>query len=135
MQARSESAPYHQVQDSLDFQLVRGRLRAQEGSPADAVLAARNALKEKRYGSEAAARYALVTALTRARQFKEAESEVQKLLSGKQASPMIQQLAAHTAMPRTRGDVSARQRTASWARSGRAEFPIAMRTLRRNRSR
>jgi predicted Zn-dependent protease len=33
----------------------------------------------------------------RARQFKEAESEVQKLLSGKPA-PMIQQLAAHTAL-------------------------------------
>ena len=97
MQARSEAAPYQQVQDSLDFQLVRARLRAQEGSPADAVLAARNALKEKRYGSETAARYALVTALVRARQFKEAESEVQKLLSGKPA-PMIQQLAAHTAL-------------------------------------
>ena len=97
MQARSEAAPYQQVQDSLDFQLVRARLRAQEGSPADAVLAARNALKEKRYGSETAARYALVTALVRARQFKDAESEVQKLLPGKPA-PMIQQLAAHTAL-------------------------------------
>jgi predicted Zn-dependent protease len=37
MEARSESAPYHQVQDSLDFQLVRARLRAQEGTPQDAV--------------------------------------------------------------------------------------------------
>ncbi|MGA9163617.1 MAG: M48 family metalloprotease, partial [Thiobacillus sp.] len=41
MEARSESAPYQQVEDSLDFQLIRARLRAQEGSPADAVLAAR----------------------------------------------------------------------------------------------
>lgn len=98
MQARSEAAPYQQVEDSLDFQLVRARLRAQEGSPSDAVLAARNALKEKRYGSETAARYALVTALVRARQFKEAESEAQKLLSGKRVAPMIQQLAAHTAL-------------------------------------
>ena len=98
MQARSESAPYHQVQDSLDFQLVRARLRAQEGSPDDALAAARDALKEKRYGSETAARYALVTALVRARQFKEAEAEVQKLLSGKPAPPMIQQLAAYTAL-------------------------------------
>ena len=97
MQARSESAPYQQLQDSLDFQLVRARLRAQEGSPTDAVRAARNALKEKRYGSETAARYALVTALVRARQFREAESEVQKLLSSK-TSPMIQRLAAHTAL-------------------------------------
>ena len=86
------------MQDSLDFQLVRARLRAQEGSPDDALAAARDALKEKRYGSETAARYALVTALVRARQFREAEAEVQKLLSGKPAPSMIQQLAAYTAL-------------------------------------
>jgi len=98
MQSRSEDAPYQQVADSLDFQLVRARLRAQEGSPADAVGAARDALKEKRYSSETAARYGLVTALIRARQFKEAEAEVQKLLAGKPVHPMIQQLAAHSAL-------------------------------------
>jgi len=98
MEARSEATPYHQVEDSLDFRLVRARLRAQENSPQDAVLAARNVLKEKRYSSETAARYALATALIRARQFKEAEAEVQKLLSGKPAHPMIQNLAARTAL-------------------------------------
>jgi predicted Zn-dependent protease len=98
MEARSDSEPYRQIQDSLDFQLVRARLRAQENSPADAVLAARSALKEKRYSSETAARYSLVTALVRARQFEEAESEVQKLPTGKSSSPMIQQLSASTAL-------------------------------------
>jgi len=98
MQARSEATPYQQVEDSLDFQLVRARLRAQEDSPHDAVLAARNALKEKRYSSETAARYGLVTALLRANQFREAETEVGNLLSAKQVHPMIQQLAARTAL-------------------------------------
>jgi predicted Zn-dependent protease len=98
MESRSEATPYHQVEDSLDFQLVRARLRAQENSPQDAVLATRNVLKEKRYSSETAARYALATALSRARQFKEAEAEVQKLLSGKPVHPMIQQLAARIAL-------------------------------------
>jgi predicted Zn-dependent protease len=98
MEARSESARYQQVEDSLDFQLVRARLRAQEGTPHDAVLAARAALKDKRYSSETAARYALVAALLRARQFNEAETAVQKLLSGQPAHPMIQQLAARTAL-------------------------------------
>ncbi|HET9462778.1 MAG TPA: M48 family metalloprotease, partial [Thiobacillus sp.] len=98
MQARSEDASYQQVEDSLDFQLVRARLRAQEDSPVDAVRAARNVLKEKRYSSETAARYGLVTALIRARKFKEAEAEVQKLLPGKSGHPMIQQLAAHSAL-------------------------------------
>jgi predicted Zn-dependent protease len=97
MEARSESAPYRQVPDSLEFQLVRARLRAQENTPDDAVLAARNTLKEKRYSNETAARYALVSALLRARQFKQAEAEVQKLPSGKNSDPMILQLAAYTA--------------------------------------
>jgi predicted Zn-dependent protease len=98
MQARSEAAPYQQVEDSLDFQLVRARLRAQENSPQDAVLAARSALNEKRYSSGTAARYGLATALLRARQFREAEAEVERLLAAKQVHPMILQLAARTAL-------------------------------------
>lgn len=98
MESRSESTPYIQIQDSLEFQLVRARLRARESSPADAVLAARSTLKDKRYSNEAAARYGLVTALLRARQFKDAEAEAQKLASGKNGSPMIQQLLADTAL-------------------------------------
>jgi len=98
MESRSASAPYLQVQDSLDFHLVRARLRAQENSPAEAVIAQRNTLKEKRYSNEAAARYGLITALLRARQFKEAEAEAQKLAAGKSSSPMIQQLFANVAL-------------------------------------
>lgn len=98
MDARSEAAPYLQIEDSLEFHLVRARLRAQEDSPADAVLAARGTLREKRYSNEIAARYGLVSALLRARHFKEAEAEVQKLLAGKPQSPMIAQLAAQTAL-------------------------------------
>jgi predicted Zn-dependent protease len=98
MQARSESTRYQQVEDSLEFQLVRARLRARQGSATDAVEAARKALQDKRYHNETAARYGLVSALTRARQFKEAESQAQQLLSAKSPSPMIQQLAAQVAL-------------------------------------
>ena len=119
MEARSESAPYQQVTDSLDFQLVRARLRAQENSPQGAVLAARNALKDKRYSSETAGRYGLVTALLRARQFKEAETEVQKLLAGKPVHQMIQQLAAHTALAAGNHDLALqRYQTGSEAHPG-----------------
>ena len=41
MGARSESVPYHQGPDSLDFQLVRARLRARQDNPTDALDAAR----------------------------------------------------------------------------------------------
>lgn len=98
MQARSEDARYQQVADSLDFQLVRARLRAQESSTADAVRAARNVLKEKRHNNETAARYGLVNTLMRARQFGEAEAEVQKLLGAKPTHPMITQIAAQAAL-------------------------------------
>ncbi len=98
MEARSESAPYQQIQDSLDFQLVRARLRAQEGNAADAVQITRAALKDKRYSSEIAARYALASALLRAREYRAAEDQIQALLASQPASPMIHQLAARTAL-------------------------------------
>ncbi|MFP5403852.1 MAG: M48 family metallopeptidase [Gammaproteobacteria bacterium] len=97
MEARSESAPYQQVADSLDFQLVRARLRAREGTPHDAVANARAALRDRRFSSEAAARYTLVSALLRARAFQEAETELKPLLTGT-PHPMIRQLAAQLAL-------------------------------------
>jgi predicted Zn-dependent protease len=55
-------------------------------------------LKEKRYSNETAARYELVSALLRARRFKEAEVELRKLPAGKGADPMLLQLAADSAL-------------------------------------
>ncbi len=98
MEARSESAPYQQIQDSLDFQLVRARLRAQEGNAAEAVKTTRAALDEKRYSNETAARYGYATALLRARDYRAAEAQVQALLASSSNSPMIHQLAARAAL-------------------------------------
>ena len=98
MEARSDTTPYHQIEDSLDFQLVRARLRIQEGSPDDAVNAARSTLKDKRYSNATAARYGLALALLRARRTSEAEAEAAKLPLGKNSSPMIAQLLARTAL-------------------------------------
>jgi beta-barrel assembly-enhancing protease len=98
MEARSESAPYQQIQDSLDFQLVRARLRAQEGNAAEAVKTTRAALDEKRYSNETAARYGYATALLRARDYRGAEAQVQALLASAGNSPMIHQLAARAAL-------------------------------------
>lgn len=98
MDARSQAAPYHQVEDSLEFQLVRARLRAQQDSAQDAVQAARDVMKEKRHSSATAARYGLALALLRARQFEDAEIEARRLLSEKTSSPMIRQLSARIAL-------------------------------------
>ncbi len=98
MEARSDAVPYHQVEDSLDFQLVRARLRVREDSPADALQAARARFRDKRYSNEIAARYGLAVALLRARQFADAETEVQKLLSAKTGNALVQLLAAQVAL-------------------------------------
>jgi predicted Zn-dependent protease len=97
MEARSESAPYHQIPDSLDFQLVRARLRSREGNAEDALAAARAALKDGRYSSETAARYGLGLALLRARQFDEAEAVAQKLVSAGKGNALLASLPGHVA--------------------------------------
>ena len=98
MEARADSTPYKQIQDSLDFQLVRERLRANEGTPADAVRVMQTELQDKRYSNEAVARYGLTLAQLRARNYPGAEAEVRKMASlDHAASPMIALLAARSA--------------------------------------
>ncbi|MDR2678149.1 MAG: M48 family metalloprotease [Zoogloeaceae bacterium] len=65
MQNREQGVPYRQVADSLDYHLVRARLQAQDGVPAEAVARFRAALAEKRYASLAATQYGLAVALER----------------------------------------------------------------------
>ena len=94
MQNRAQSAPYRQVADSLDFHLVRAKLRAQMGTPREAVTEFATQLREKKYVSEAATRYALAYALLRAKDLAAAQREVELLLPLKPSSPMIAGLAA-----------------------------------------
>ena len=98
MEARSESTPYHQVPDSLDFQLIRARLRSRQDNATDTLLAARAALKDGRYSSETAARYGLALALLRARQFDEAESVAQKLVAAGKGNALLASLPGQVAL-------------------------------------
>ena len=98
MEARSESTPYHQVPDSLDFQLVRARLRSREDNATDALQAARAALKDGRYSSETAARYGLALALLRARQFDEAETLVQSFAATGKDNALLASLPGQVAL-------------------------------------
>ncbi|MEQ1592479.1 MAG: M48 family metalloprotease [Thiobacillaceae bacterium] len=98
MEARAESTPYVQIASSIDFHLVRARLRAEDGTPQDAVKTFKAELLDKRYSQASAAQYGLVLALLRARNFTAAETEVQKLVSiPKERSPMIASLNARVA--------------------------------------
>jgi predicted Zn-dependent protease len=93
-QARAASVPYRQAPDSLEFHLVRAKLRAESLAGPDAVTEFASAVKDRRYANEIAARYGLAVALLRARQPKEAERELARLGERAQASPMIVSLAA-----------------------------------------
>lgn len=94
VQNRVETLPYHQVPDSLEFQLVRAKLNAGQGTPDQAVKTFEATLREKKYTSETAQRYGLISALLRARDFARAEREIAALRKAAPANPMVENLAA-----------------------------------------
>ena len=93
-QNRAQNAPYHQHADSLEFHLVRAKLRAEATDPRDAVTFFKGVLRDRRFANETAAHYGLAVALLRNRQFPEAKAEVAKLRGGPVRSPMIDALGA-----------------------------------------
>ena len=94
VQNKAAGMPYRQHPDSVEFQLVRAKLRADGGDARDAVGAFQSALREHRYASEASARYGLAQALLRAGQVPEASREVERLRTLHLSSPMMETLAA-----------------------------------------
>lgn len=92
-QNRIQGLAYKQTPDSLDFQLVRAKLRAEQGTPRDALLQMQSDWREKKFSNEMAARYALAVALLRAKEFSRAESEVAPLLKNSD-HPLVAGLAA-----------------------------------------
>src|SRR4051812_8433331 len=94
MQNRAYRAVYKQSPDSLEFQLVRAKLRAEQESPRDAKTHFAEMVHERRYASEAAARYGLALALARGRDYANAEAEVQRLRKLVGPHPMVELLAA-----------------------------------------
>jgi beta-barrel assembly-enhancing protease len=94
MQNRAHGVPYRQTSDSLSFHLVRAKLRADTGAARDAVALAESQLRERRYASEAGARYALAAALTRAGDIARATREFAALRAQGADHPMIDLLGA-----------------------------------------
>ena len=120
MQNRAQESPYRQVVSSLDFQLVRAKLRAQLGTPREAVADFESQVRERKSVSQAAARYGLVYALMRAKDVAAAQREFDALKALKVSSPMIADLAAEI---QTRvGNLSAAQ---AIYRDGLQHFPQA----------
>jgi predicted Zn-dependent protease len=107
MQNRAQGSPYRQVISSIDFHLVRAKLRAQTGTPREAVNDFATQLKEKKYASQAAARYGLAVALLRAKDVPAAQREVDALSALKVASPIVAGVAGE--VKKSSGDLPAAQ--------------------------
>jgi predicted Zn-dependent protease len=93
-QARAEGQPFRQVADTLEYHLVRAKLRAEAGDPRDALRLFSDAVNDRRFANEPGARYGLAVALLRAREPKQAEAQIARLRAGKVESPMVETLAA-----------------------------------------
>lgn len=99
-QNRAANLPYRQHPDTLEFHLVRAKLRAESGRAEDAVDHFSAALQDRRYANEAAARYGLAVALARANRPSEAAEEVARLRALDVSSPMLETLDARIRLAR-----------------------------------
>ena len=94
MENRAHELAFRQIPDSLEFQLVKARLKAEQGSPQEAVAAFEDQLKSGRLASVGGMRYGLAASFGRARDFKRAETELAALRRLVGAHPMAELLAA-----------------------------------------
>lgn len=76
---RTQNMSYKQVPDSIEFQLVRAKLRAYEGKSREAVKYFDSNLQEKRYSNETVERYGLISALLREGNHTRADKELRLL--------------------------------------------------------
>ena len=92
VQNRVESLPYRQIPDSVEFQLIRAKLRAELDAPREAIAFFREGLVERRYLSEASARYGLTLSLFRAQDHAGALKELAALRGILPANAIVETL-------------------------------------------
>jgi predicted Zn-dependent protease len=93
-QSRAQGMPSRPHVDTLDYHLVRAKLRAEALDPGEAVRLFTTAVNDRRFANEPGARYGLAIAYLRARDYRRAEAEVARLRADRAESPMIDMLAA-----------------------------------------
>jgi predicted Zn-dependent protease len=93
VQNRVQNLPYRQIPDSLEFQLIRAKLKASFDPPREALEFFEESLSERKFLSEAASRYGLVISLMRNKDYGRAKKEFELLRKTGRASPIIDSLA------------------------------------------
>lgn len=94
MQNREQEIAYRQVPDSVDFQLVRAKIRAMQGRPADAIKDFEELLRDKKFSSESAMRYGLAYAFYRNRDWASAGREIEAARKKSLSAAMLDHLRA-----------------------------------------
>jgi predicted Zn-dependent protease len=94
MENRIAQRPYKQVPDSVDFGLVRAKLKAYDGTPGEAVADFTAQLKSGKFARETDVRFGYAHALLRDHKLATAATEVATLRRLKLESPMLETLAA-----------------------------------------
>jgi predicted Zn-dependent protease len=94
MENRIQQRPYRQAADSLEFLLVRAKLKAQDAAAEDAIVDFETQLRELKTASQPAARYGLARAYLRVKNLDGADAQLAELRRLKVASPMVDALAA-----------------------------------------
>lgn len=79
IQNRTRELAYRQVLDSIDFHLVRAKLKALQGNPTDTVIEFASRIQDRRYANKIAEHYGLIYALLRDKQHKRADIELNEL--------------------------------------------------------
>jgi predicted Zn-dependent protease len=92
IQNRLERLPYRQVKDSIEFQLVRAKVRADLDPPSEARAFFDESLSERRFLSEASSRYGLAASLVRLKDYTRARKEHEALKRITGAHPMVETL-------------------------------------------
>jgi predicted Zn-dependent protease len=92
VQNRVESFPYRQVPDSLDFQLVRAKLKATLDQPREAREFFADSIAERKFLSEASSRYGLALTLLRLKDLAGAQQQYAELRKMGRTSSMIDSL-------------------------------------------
>lgn len=98
MQGRADQLKYRQVPDSLEFLLVRARLRVLTDPPREALEFFEESLKARKFLNETATRYGLTLALYAGKQYPRAQKELAQLVKVAPPHPMISTLSARIAL-------------------------------------
>ncbi len=104
---RVESMPYKQVADSLEFNLVKAKLRAGNGMAQTAIEQFEDNIKERRFASETAEHYGLAVAMLRKNDLTGAVKQMQWLKNHAPKHAFIENLAARIEVARNNPQLAA----------------------------